>query len=619
MNKQVLPSHISSAKSPHTFFLNHSMSHNITPSTAKKLFKLAHEIRQIEPWKDLHDSDWFAIKDPANGEVQVVAIMGMQEEVFSVQLYRPEEGIRFWNNVITHGEIDPHSIIFQQRMLECEFCDDEDLPDEDIEFYNTHGLKDNQAHAIPVFRKTEPSLYPWFLEEEDAQMLCHALLLTQTYHQNRQAYQRSIFTPTDMHGYPEIPLYSLKKGAASDKATNWGVQKITFPKAPPQKSPGSMPDDLFLNKFHNKKKQLTHWEIASSYISHPSQDDEISPPYYPIITLCVDPNAENPPEPDINHPHLDKASVLRKVFTQAVENYGYLPTELRVATPLALQAFDGITQAYGIKLTQTDSLPSLNGLLKPLLASIEGDLPPELFEALQSKDFDFDSLPEEMKEIVQSLFGNGEDDNREHEELVYCQPKSTSRYILRIDIKGSKPPIWRRLSIPIDATFYDLHYAIQDAFEWDNEHLHQFEMKNGGQRILIQPDEGDCTPFNYLGGGPDILDEFTTPLSQIAQQGIKKFQYTYDFGDNWKHMIKIEKTIETDIPNPLPTILKGAGGTIPEDCGGIYGYYGFLDGSDHLDEIYSAADRKEIRESTFNIDKITFENPRDLIDITPGY
>ena len=41
------------------------------------------------------------------------------------------------------------------------------------------------------------------------------------------------------------------------------------------------------------------------------------------------------------------------------------------------------------------------------------------------------------------------------------------------DIK--KPPVWRRIVIPENFTFHDLHNTIQSAFGWWDEHLYQFQ------------------------------------------------------------------------------------------------------------------------------------------------
>jgi len=47
-------------------------------------------------------------------------------------------------------------------------------------------------------------------------------------------------------------------------------------------------------------------------------------------------------------------------------------------------------------------------------------------------------------------------------------------YQLRITLFDSAPKIWRRILIPTSATFWDLHSAIQDVFQWNHSHLHQF-------------------------------------------------------------------------------------------------------------------------------------------------
>lgn len=43
---------------------------------------------------------------------------------------------------------------------------------------------------------------------------------------------------------------------------------------------------------------------------------------------------------------------------------------------------------------------------------------------------------------------------------------------VKVKLEGIKnPPCWRRIVVPNDITFLDLHYAIQDAFGWSGDHL----------------------------------------------------------------------------------------------------------------------------------------------------
>src|SRR5437667_5066411 len=55
-----------------------------------------------------------------------------------------------------------------------------------------------------------------------------------------------------------------------------------------------------------------------------------------------------------------------------------------------------------------------------------------------------------------------------------AKAKSTTVYQLKITLKGSKPPIWRRIHVADDTTLDDLHWIVQETMGWYNCHLHQF-------------------------------------------------------------------------------------------------------------------------------------------------
>ena len=49
-------------------------------------------------------------------------------------------------------------------------------------------------------------------------------------------------------------------------------------------------------------------------------------------------------------------------------------------------------------------------------------------------------------------------------------------YVLKIVLENTHPPVWRRVLIPDKITFADLHQIIQVLFEWENIHLHSFQI-----------------------------------------------------------------------------------------------------------------------------------------------
>src|SRR3954447_13647290 len=48
---------------------------------------------------------------------------------------------------------------------------------------------------------------------------------------------------------------------------------------------------------------------------------------------------------------------------------------------------------------------------------------------------------------------------------------------LKVTLRDTKPPVWRRLLAPGETTLGDLHRAIQAAMGWDDCHLHTFDIE----------------------------------------------------------------------------------------------------------------------------------------------
>lgn len=140
-------------------------------------------------------------------------------------------------------------------------------------------------------------------------------------------------------------------------------------------------------------------------------------------------------------------------------------------------------------------------------------------------------------------------------------PASTV-YQLKITLAGVKPPVWRRVEVA-DCSLAELHEVIQNVMGWDFSHLYCFEV--GKQQY-----------------GPDTLDDVDEDdgeirLSDLVESRTSKFRYTYDFGDNWEHEIKIEKTLAAESKAKYPRCTEGARACPPEDCGGTWGYENFLE------------------------------------------
>ena len=151
--------------------------------------------------------------------------------------------------------------------------------------------------------------------------------------------------------------------------------------------------------------------------------------------------------------------------------------------------------------------------------------------------------------------------------------KTNEVYQFKITLNDSKPTIWRRILVPSNYSFWDLHVAIQDSMGWADYHLHLFEIKDPATGIKVEigiPDEDDEIYERV------ILPDNKLKISKYFNENNCHARYEYDFGDSWVHTIKLEKILPASTGDKYPQCIAGKMACPPEDCGGMGGYYHLL-------------------------------------------
>jgi hypothetical protein len=92
--------------------------------------------------------------------------------------------------------------------------------------------------------------------------------------------------------------------------------------------------------------------------------------------------------------------------------------------------------------------------------------------------------------------------------------------------------IWHTVEASAAIALKDLHRVIQAAMGWENAHLYQFHI--GGLTI-------NGPGFDPTGpSGKNHINAARLSLDELIADGLKRFGYCYDMGDNWEHELHIE-------------------------------------------------------------------------------
>jgi len=151
---------------------------------------------------------------------------------------------------------------------------------------------------------------------------------------------------------------------------------------------------------------------------------------------------------------------------------------------------------------------------------------------------------------------------------IQTMKSSGKIYQLRIDLMDTKPPIWRRVLVDSASTLYEMHCTIQNAMGWHNGHLHGFE-HNG---TYYGPEEED-DEFAFA----ETKDECKHTIGELLVIEDDLLYYEYDFGDGWRHRVRLEKILDSNPSQQLPVCIKGKLACPLEDIGGVWGYYDMLE------------------------------------------
>lgn len=118
-------------------------------------------------------------------------------------------------------------------------------------------------------------------------------------------------------------------------------------------------------------------------------------------------------------------------------------------------------------------------------------------------------------------------------------------YVLKVALSGS---CWRTIALASTQTLFDLHEWIQRAFDFDDDHLFAFYM--------------DGKPFsrNCYNSPNDAVGPYATEvtLGELYLEEGQRFLYLFDFGDEWRFDVTLEK-IHEGVTDCVPGVRKEKG------------------------------------------------------------
>lgn len=173
---------------------------------------------------------------------------------------------------------------------------------------------------------------------------------------------------------------------------------------------------------------------------------------------------------------------------------------------------------------------------------------------------------------------------------TYESVRDRKSYVLDIRLDLEDHDIYRVVEVPALLDFHDLHNVIKTTFGWFDYHCHCFDVMDNDYDFDESEVNGPGHSYNtrlyiYDSDDRDALEFLdAVDYDAVGDRSIRLDEvfgeedwclYTYDFGDNWEHIITVKE--RKDSGGAMHAVmLERYGERPPEDVGGEYGYNEYL-------------------------------------------
>jgi hypothetical protein len=121
----------------------------------------------------------------------------------------------------------------------------------------------------------------------------------------------------------------------------------------------------------------------------------------------------------------------------------------------------------------------------------------------------------------------------------------------------------RKIQIRGKQTLQDLHDAIFDAFDREEEHLYEFQVGGKGPMDEQARKYGPSVPTGPFSD-ETVEDASASSLGSIGLKVGDTFGYWFDFGDDWWHQINVLGIDSKIPPGKYPKVAERVGQSPPQ-------------------------------------------------------
>jgi len=392
----------------------------------EKLFDIALQYKKTKLWKQLCDTELFALK-LSNGKIDYCSVMGELGEHIALALYVGRDGLDSYRKMFgakdAYNAMAQRETMLSQNCVQCSFENKDELSPFEIEeaqrYSRTHGITYRGRKAFPQFRRYRPSHYPWYLKDEtDEQLLYEALSAALEVAEKLKTTSKSSLGFLDGAPYDRvIPLLERSNDS-------YQLSTIELPDKQERIYPSPIVnDELLVDKLKKKKKTGLMWACEVVMFPSPMSDeaadddgmveDPENAPVFPFMLLIVDCKSGMVIPNELVADYDQDAEKLVVALAHSMGDHG-VPSEIQVRDKRTEILLSEFAKQVDTKVLLHDDLPLLDEIGEDMIVHFcddqdqnEEEMEEFLKTFMEMDDETLQSMPYELRKQMLELESQG--------------------------------------------------------------------------------------------------------------------------------------------------------------------------------------------------------------------
>lgn len=324
----------------------------------KKLYNLAIEFTNMQPWQWMYDNDIFGVMDPDSKEIGYCSIMGNNEEFYGMAIYPGAEGFSSLNAILNQEYPDEASYgIHSQKCLMMEFGKRDYVSPEQMEIIKKIDVWFENRNFWPIFKDFTPGLYPWQLNEKDLPFMItvveQALKIATEFKEKKEVFAKHV---------PDKILTAVP--TKKNNKLEWDYEYIKPEKYIKQKkfSVITENDEKLARDLKQKyqRNKMIKWQIDYFYSPKPVQDYKSSRPYFPHFFMAVDGFSSIVLGTKLTEHGISKDSIFRHSLLEFIEKHQYIPDKFVVRKIELTKILEDLAKILDIEIVLSSDIDFLD-------------------------------------------------------------------------------------------------------------------------------------------------------------------------------------------------------------------------------------------------------------------